>query len=307
MGWNEDSLHRWMSRTLAPRGLAAGFGNDAAVLAGRLERAVLCVDQAIEGVHFLAGAPQPAVARKACARALSDLAASGAFPRAVLLALRAPRGESEARLRQLVRGVAGEASRHGAQLVGGDTSCAPGPLSLTVTAVGELGRASRAVSRSRARAGQIVVATGPFGGSGLGRHLRIEPRFDAGRWLVRLGATAMMDVSDGLALDLWRIARASKVEIALGHVPIHRDARRAARRSGRPALHHALFDGEDHELVATLPATAVPRALREAAKRFPNFALLGAVRRGAGLRYPRAEDGEELVEFDGRGGWVHGA
>jgi thiamine-monophosphate kinase len=296
-----------MSRTLVPRRLAAGFGNDAAVLAGRLERPVLCVDQAIEGVHFVASAPQLAVARKACARALSDLAASGALPRAVLLALRAPRDESEARLRKLVRGVAGEASRHGAELVGGDTACATGPLSLAVTAVGELGRGARAISRSRARAGQVVVATGPFGGSRLGRHLRIQPRFDAGRWLVRLGATAMMDVSDGLALDLWRIARASEVEIVLGHVPIHRDARRAARRSGRSALHHALFDGEDHELVASLPASAVPRALREAALHCPNFAVLGNVRRGAGLRYPSAENGEELIEFSGRGGWVHGA
>jgi thiamine-monophosphate kinase len=307
VGWNEDSLHRWMNRTLAPRRLAAGFGNDAAVLAGSLDRAVLCVDQAIEGVHFLASAPQRDVARKACARALSDLAASGARPRAVLLALRAPRGESEARLRQLIGGVAREAERHGADLVGGDTACAEGPLALTVSAVGELGRTARAVSRSRARPGQVVVATGPFGGSGLGRHLRIEPRFAAGRWLASLGASAMMDVSDGLALDLSRIARASKVALHIGYVPIHRDARKLARRSGRPALQHALFDGEDHELVATLPAAAVPRALRQAEKYCPGLALLGNVRRGAGLLYPRAEDGEELVEFDGRGGWVHGS
>jgi len=307
VSWNEDSLHRWLQRRLAPHGLAAGLGNDAAVLRASVERPVLCADQALEGVHFEAGARAALVGRKACARALSDLAASAAEPRAVLLTVRAPRSEAEARLRSLIGAVEAEALRHGASLVGGDLACGPGPLSLSVSALGELGARTTPVSRARARAGQVLVATGPFGGSLLGRHLRIEPRFAAGRWLVELGATAMMDVSDGLALDLSRIARASRVALFVGHVPIHRDARRRAKHSGRSALSHALFDGEDHELVATLPSASVERAVRDARRRFPGFAVLGNVRRGQGVWLPRAEDSEEVSLYDGRGGWIHGA
>lgn len=305
MSWNEDSLHRWLAK-LPKRRASVDFGNDAAVLAQALRRPAVCVDALIEGVHFLEGAAPAAVGRKACARALSDLAATGAVPRAVLLALRAPREADERYLRQLIAGVDARARAHGAELVGGDTSCASGPLSLTVTAVGELGARLTPPSRRRARAGQVVVASGAFGGSLLGRHLRFEPRFAAGRWLLELGATALMDVSDGLALDLWRIARASNVAIDVGCVPVHRDARRAAERSGRSALQHALHDGEDHELVATLPQRSVLRALREAPERCPGFTLLGNVRRGRGLRIPRDESSEELVEFRGEGGWIHG-
>lgn len=305
MTWNEDALHRWLARR--PRSRAAlDFGNDAAVLAQALKRPVVCVDAVVEGVHFARGTQARLAGAKACARALSDLAASGAEPRAVLLALRAPRAESETRLRALIAAVDSTARSHGAALVGGDTTCAEGPLALTVTALGEFVARGKLPSRSRARAGQVVVATGAFGGSLLGRHLRIEPRFEAARWLLGLGATAMMDVSDGLALDLSRIARASGVAIDIGVVPVHPDARRRARQSGRAALSHALHDGEDHELVATLPGSAVLRALREAPRRCPGFTLLGNVRRGTGLRIPRDERSEELVPFAGEGGWIHG-
>ena len=305
MAWDEDSLHRWLARRPRPK-RTLERGNDAAVLASALARPVVCVDQVVEGVHFVAGDTARSIGWKACARALSDLAASVATPRAVLLALRAPRDSDERRLRGLIDAVERCARAHGAELVAGDTVCARGPLALAVTGIGELPDGLRPMSRARARAGQVLVATGAFGGSLRGRHLRIRPRFEAARWLAGLGATAMMDVSDGLALDVWRIARASQVAIDIGAVPIHRDARRQAAETGRAALQHALYDGEDHELLATLPGRSVLRALREAPERCPGFALLGNVRRGRGLRVPRSEDSEALVAYRGRGGWVHG-
>ena len=115
-----------------------------------------------------------------------------------------------------------------------------------------------------------------------------------------------MDVSDGLALDLARLAARSKVRIELETVPIHPDARRLARKTGHAPREHALSDGEDHELIATLPQKAVLRALREAPERCSGFALLGNVRRGRGLRIPRDEQSDALVAFAGRGGWIHG-
>jgi thiamine-monophosphate kinase len=306
VSWSEASLHRYSRVLLGSASASERVGNDAAVLRAPLARPVVCVDQTIEGVHFEAGTSAARAGRKACARALSDLAASAAEPRAVLLALRAPREANEAYLRGLIHAVAATAKHFGAALVGGDTSCARGPLAMSVTAIGSLPASFRPVSRDRARPGQVVVASGPFGGSSLGRHLAIEPRFAAGRWLVELGATAMMDVSDGLALDLSRIAALSNVRIDLGTVPIHRDARRMARRSGRSAHEHALCDGEDHELVATLPLFELTRALRMAPRYCPGLVVLGRVRAGRGLFVARDEGSDELVRWNGRGGWLHG-
>lgn len=305
MTWDELSLHRWLERALGAEALAAGLGNDAATLARSLRRPVACVDQLVQGVHYAPGTPLERAGRKACARALSDLAASAAMPRVVLAALRAPKTARERDLRALLRGVDRCAREHGASLVGGDIACARGPLSLAVTALGELA-APRAVSRAGARSGDVLVATGPFGGSRLGRHLRIEPRLAAGAWLARRGARALMDVSDGLGIDLARLARASGVRIELERVPLHRDALRAARRDGRSALAHALDDGEDHELVAALPRSALARVQREAPRVCPGFAVLGSVRAGSGLWVPH-EDREGVRRlWDARRGWVHG-
>ncbi len=301
MSWNEDRLHRWLATWPRARLLAGSPGHDAAVLRRLAGRAVVCTDQVVEGVHFEAGARHALVGRKAAGRVLSDLAATAARPRALLLALDAPERLSDRDVRALVTAVRDTAARHGAELVAGDSCASKGPLRLSVTGIGELTGTRRPVGRDRARPGQVVVVTGAVGGSLLGRHLRIRPRFDAGSALHASGATALMDVSDGLALDLFRIARASRVaiELDLSAVPIHADARRLARRSGRTALDHALHDGEDHELVATLSASALARA------RVRGLQVIGRVVAGSGLR---------LVDDRGRkrrwslenGGWLHG-
>lgn len=305
MAWNELALHRWIARTLGARAREPFAGDDAASLAGALRRPVVCVDQVIVGVHVEASSPPRLWGRKACARALSDLAASAADPRAVLCALRAPAEAHERTLRAILRGVEDEARLHGAALVGGDLACSPGPLGLSVSAVGEGGKL-RAPGRGGARPGDVLVATGPLGGSLLGRHLRLVPRLAEGRWLVQRGARAMIDVSDGLALDAARLARASGVRLDLDEVPVHRDARRAARLDGRPALHHALFDGEDHELLAAVPARAWPRLAREAAESCPRLARIGHVRAGRGVHARIDGEDEPARRVDGLGGWVHG-
>jgi thiamine-monophosphate kinase len=113
-----------------------------------------------------------------------------------------------------------------------------------------------------------------------------------------------MDVSDGLAWDLFRLGRASRVAIELQHVPIHPDARRAARRSGRTALDHALHDGEDHELLAAVPRSKLG-GLRAAAKRAGvPLVCIGVARRGAGLTL--VMDGERQAWHPDQGGWKHG-
>lgn len=304
MAWSEDRLHRWLARRPTPAGLAGDTGHDAAVLVAVPGRDVACVDQVVEGVHVDRGESPRRVGAKAACRALSDLAATAARPRALLVALRAPQATAEAHLRALLTAVDGAGTKYGAPLVGGDLACAPGPLSLAVTALGTFESSGRPPSRARARAGQVVLLTGPVGGSALGRHLRIRPRLEEGRWLAGCGATAMMDVSDGLAWDLYRLARRAGVHIDLERVPVHRDARRAARESGRDASDHALHDGEDHELLVTLPRRALKRVLAEAGAHCPGLVVVGRVSAGRGLRVPA--DGGLRSWRPGSGGWRHG-
>ncbi len=207
-GWSESSVHRWLFATQRPRGLAAKFGHDAATLTRNLTRPVLCIDQCIEGVHFAPGTSARLAGAKAAARALSDLAASAALPRALLFSASFPPETRESFIRAAIQSVADSARRFGCELVGGDLACARGPVVLSVAAIGELGPGGRAPSRDLVRSGDIVLITGAVGGSQLGRHLRIEPRIAEGRWLWQHGARAMTDLSDGLARDVARLAAA---------------------------------------------------------------------------------------------------
>lgn len=303
MGWSEARLHDWLAGSRTDRALP---GHDAAVLRASAGRPVVCTDQTIEGVHFEALTPARAVGAKAAGRALSDLAATAARPRALLLALSAPAATEERWIRGAIGGVRRMARAYGAELVGGDLACAAGPRALNVTALGDLAGRGRPPGRDRARPGQRLVVTGALGGSLLGRHLRLRPRIDEGRWLYARGATAMMDVSDGLARDVDRLARASgvRIDMEVAAVPVHRDARRAARKSGLSALEHALGDGEDHELVASLSPAHLVRVTREAARRCPGLRTIGTVRHGRGLHL--VYDGR-TERWDGKGGWLHGS
>lgn len=304
MSWSEDNLHRWLAGRERPACLSGSVGHDAAVLRPWSGRSVVCTDQVVAGVHAKLDVSAGLLGRKAAARALSDLAATAARPRALLLALRAPAQADEGYLRRLIGAVDREGRRMGAPLVGGDLTCSPGPLSLAVTAHGSLSGKQKPPGRDRIRPGHIILCTGPCGGSLLGRHLRIAPRIEQGRWLHRNGATALMDVSDGLAWDLFRLGRASRVAVDLQHVPIHPDARRAARKSGRTALDHALHDGEDHELLAAVPRSKWGGLLAAAKRAGVRVLSIGAARKGAGLTL--VMDGERHAWHPEQGGWKHG-
>lgn len=300
-GWSEDALHRWLAEQPWPVGLAGSRGHDAAVLHGLEGRPVTCTDQCIEGVHFETEAEPAVVGAKAVLRCLSDLAATAARPVAVTLAVRAPAAQTDAQLQALISGARAAAAKHGAELVAGDLAQAPGPLGLTVSALGAYERVDVPPGRDRAVAGQGIFLSGPVGGSlAAGRHLAPVPRFDAAARAAH--ATAMMDVSDGLAWDIFRLLRASGVAgcLELDAVPVHADATNQAGGNWLRALDAALHDGEDHELLATagdpLPAPWVQ---------------IGEVLEGDGLRLASTDPTlEPLVGPWTRGagrGWNHGA
>lgn len=305
MSWSEQSLHAWLLQREAPPCLQGSRGHDAAVLSELGGRPVVCVDQTIEGVHFERGTPAPRVGRKAAGRALSDLAATAARPSALLLGLSAPLAAEEAWIRAAIEAVDREARRFGAGLVGGDLACVEAPLALSVSALGSLAGHRRPPGRDRAQVGDALLISGPVGGSLLGRHLEIEPRVELGQWFFEHGACVLMDVSDGLARDLDRIARASSVRIDLEAIPLHADAQRAAARSGRTPLEHGLNDGEDHELLITLPRSAWEGLAVEAQARFPGLQAIGQIRAGSGL-WIADPAGTLARRWEGRGGWLHG-
>jgi thiamine-monophosphate kinase len=237
-----------------------GPGDDAAVVAAPDGRVVATTDVLVEGVHFRRDwSTAYDVGRKAAAANLADIAAMGARGTALLVGLAAPADLPVAWSLELTDGLRDEAEVVGASVVGGDVVRSE-TLVISVTALGDLdGR--QPVTRGGAQVGDVVVLAGELGRSaaGLGlltagdregelvdAHRRPTPPYDMGPVLALAGATAMCDVSDGLVADVGHIARASNVHIDLD-----------------TADDLFLTGGEDHALVATLPARAdLPAGVR---------------------------------------------
>jgi thiamine-monophosphate kinase len=228
-------------RLLGERGLALGIGDDAALLPDGL---VATQDALVEGVHFRLDRITPReLGFRAAAVNISDLAASGARPEALLVALGAPAGTEVEDVLELYEGIA----EAGVPVVGGDTTRAD-RLVLAVTA---LGRSDRVPGRGGARPGDLLVVTGPLGASGAafradGGYVRPPIRVEEGVRLART-ATAMLDLSDGISQDAGHIAARSgcRVVVDLDAVPL-----------AAGATVHDLGFGEDYELLAAVPDPA---------------------------------------------------
>lgn len=310
-GWNELRLHAWLAQRPAPRQLEGSRQHDAAVL-GRLGgRPVMCCDQVVLGVHAEHDVDPALFGAKVVLRTLSDLAATAAEPVAVTLAGRFEDERDETWIRAVIEGASDAAERHGAGLVAGDLSGGSGPAGLTATALGRLPGERQPPGRDRGRAGQVLICTGPLGGSRAGRHLRIEPRLRAGRALHELGATALIDVSDGLQLDAERLAQASGLALVLDTLPVHEDALVAAGGDRSVAQRAALSDGEDHELLATLDAAAAARFLERAGEfGVPAATRIGTLQETTDLRagvWLRLDPDHPACRPPGLGGYVHGS
>ncbi|MFT7464579.1 MAG: thiamine-monophosphate kinase [Pseudohongiellaceae bacterium] len=255
MSFSEDEFIRWVTEpvlTAAGGGLPAvpalqvGPGDDAAVLA---DGTILCVDTVVEGVHFTKNAPPQSIARKALGACLSDVCAMGAVAEAVLVSVQLAPGWDA---RALASGLRLWAQRFGVAMAGGDTvGAGVGGLAVSVTATGRLPEGADPWLRSGAQPGDLLVVSGPLGGSRSGRHLDVSPRADLVS-VLRLSDTpvhAAMDLSDGLAVDLPRLLAASGVGAVIhgATVPIHSDV-----PAGGERLNAALADGEDFELLLSL-------------------------------------------------------
>ncbi|WP_133740586.1 thiamine-phosphate kinase [Actinorugispora endophytica] len=254
-----------------------GPGDDAAVVRAPDRRVVATTDMLVEGRHFRRDWSGPRdVGHKAAAQNLADVAAMGARPTALLLGLAAPADLPTRWVEEFGDGLQAECAVAGAAVVGGDTVRSDS-LTVSITALGDL-RGGRAVRRDGAAPGDVVAVAGDLGLSAAGlallragraeredaclaAHRRPAPPYAAGPRAAELGATAMLDVSDGLVQDLGHIAAASAVRVALRRgalrvPPALAEAVGLLNRigaTGRDPVDFMLAGGEDHALAATFP------------------------------------------------------
>ncbi|TDC28258.1 thiamine-phosphate kinase [Micromonospora sp. 15K316] len=299
-------IERVTARLPAGPATLLGPGDDAAVIAAPDARVAASTDVLVEGRHFRRdwGSARD-IGHRAAAANLADIAAMGATPTALLVALCLPPGLELSWAEELADGLAAEAGTVGASVVGGDMSASP-TLTIAVTALGDLGGRAP-VRRGGARPGDVVALAGRTGYAAAGltvlsrgfrtprllveAYRRPEVPYAAGPQAARLGATAMIDVSDGLLADLGHVARASGVA-----VDVRRDAfevpaqmRDAAQALGADPYAWLLGGGEDHALAATFPPdVALPAPWRP----------IGAVTAGSGVTVDGAE-------YAGSPGWDH--
>lgn len=305
---SEDELVRAIRKVLSGEapGVVIGIGDDAAVVDAGPHHTILTTDMLVEGVHFeRAAASAHDIGHKALTVNISDVAAMGGSPRFALVSIGIPPDTETSWVIELYAGIREAAGDYGLAVIGGDTNSA-GKVVLSVTVVGAVAR-DHAVTRSGARRGDRLVVTGSLGAAAGGfrlaqaephevrealasewgrrlvqAHLRPAARVGEGETLASAGATAMIDISDGLALDLSRLCAESGVgaTVTLADVPVADGLEDLAKAlEGRiDPLDLALHGGEDYELLATLPADAVEGAAEKLAERFgTGLSVIGAV------------------------------
>ncbi|HEX8631392.1 MAG TPA: thiamine-phosphate kinase [Catenuloplanes sp.] len=283
-----------------------GPGDDAAVVAASDGRVVASTDVLVEGRHFRRDwSTGVEVGHRAAAANLADIVAMGAAPTALLVALCMPPDLDVRWAEDLADGLAAEAAQVNASVVGGDMSASP-TLTIAVTALGDL-HGQQPVVRSAARPGDVVALAGRLGYAAAGytvlsrgfrtpkllveAYRRPEVPYAAGPTAGRLGATAMIDVSDGLLSDLGHIATASRVAIDLRRdaFDVPAQMRDAASALGVDPYSWVLGGGDDHALAATFPpGVSLPEP----------WQLIGTVTQGSGVTV----DGKAWL---GRPGWDH--
>lgn len=291
--------------------IRVGIGDDAAVTEPGGATAT-SVDALVEGVHFSREhATLAQIGRKALATALSDLAAMGAEPGEAYLVLFVPPDLSEQDCLDLLDGAAGLAASSGVRLAGGDVTRAP-RLAVSATVVGHAQSPEDFVRRDGAAPGEVLVLTGELGGAAAGlaaleqperarglaaadleslhrRQIEPQARLDAGRALAAAGATAMIDLSDGLGGDARHLAAASGVGLRIDAAALPLASGVVEVAGGeREGLELAVGGGEDYELLAALPAERFDEAVAAVGATGCRLSRIGEVvpAEGVAIRLP---------------------
>lgn len=257
--------------------VVCGIGDDAAVIAYTKDRYLLyTVDMLIEGVDFTNKALPGDLGHKALACSLSDIAAMGGIPRHALVSLGLRRSINKIKfIEGFYKGMSKLAKRFKVSIVGGDLSASEKTV-IDVFVVGEVER-GRLVLRSSAKVGDSIFVSGSLGGSIYGKHLSFVPRIDEARYLTgNYKINSMIDISDGLSLDLYRMCKSSRVGAVIYEelIPVSRAAK---------SKNEALYMGEDFELLFTLSAKEARRLIKEKGDVFRKIGSIVKERRGLKL------------------------
>ena len=280
----EDRLIALLTRRLVVGSdVRTGVGDDCAIIGAPRARhwQLLKTDAVVENIHFRPEEDLRRVGWKALCRAMSDVAAMGGIPLHALVTVAVAGDTRVSEVKALYSGLRAAARKFDVSIVGGETSRSPGPLFISIALSGRVERA-RCVTRGGGAPGDLLYVTGRLGGAQRGRHLTFIPRIAEARWLVlHFKVHAMMDLSDGLAADLPRMARASRCDFSI-------DEDLLPRASGC-SVRDALSDGEDFELLFALAPEHAARLARMWRTRFPKIPLtrIGSLTRkgkGSGLR-----------------------
>jgi thiamine-monophosphate kinase len=318
-----DLIARYFAPLAAGRAGAAGLIDDAAFL--EIDPAmelVVTADATVGEVHFLSQDPPALIARKALRVNLSDLAAKGARPLAYFMTVALPPELDEPWIAAFCSGLAADQAEFGIALMGGDTTSTPGPLTLSITALGLVPR-GLALKRSAARAGDAVLVSGTLGDAALGlmalreglatlppdeerrqlvdRYRLPRPRCALGPLLAESRLVhAAMDVSDGLVADLGHVCKASGVgaEIETARLPLSTAAAAALERE--PALMtRVLAGGDDYEILFTAPAENLDAIAGIARRLDLPLTVIGRMTSGEGVRVIGADGADVALESAG--------
>ena len=266
----EDLLIKRITKNL-PLGkdVLAGAGDDCAVIKSSDPESyiLLKIDSVIEGIHYLKSTPPSAVGYKAISRAISDIAAMGGKPKHAMIGLSIRPNCTVSYVTSLYHGLSKASSPYNISIVGGETTnCSKnGTQSVTISLTGEV-RKDLCCFRSNGRSGQSLFVTGKLGKSINGRHLSFTPRIEEAQWLTRnFKITAMIDLSDGLASDLPRLAKSSNCGYSI-------DTNKIPRSRGA-SIDEALCDGEDYELLFAISSKDCYKLEEAWGEKFPNLLL----------------------------------
>ncbi|MBL4758071.1 MAG: thiamine-phosphate kinase [Rhizobiales bacterium] len=306
---NEDTLIARYFAPLATHAGARGLLDDAALVSvPEGSELVVTLDTLVEGVHFRKTDPADLIARKALRVNLSDLAAKGAKPHSYFLSLGLNKNWSEDWIARFVSGLKSDQEEFGLSLFGGDTTMSPGPLTISITAMGLVDK-GKMVARYNARAGDMVFITGTIGDAALGlqvesthnpsdaflqqRYLLPEPRTGLVDALATY-ANAAMDISDGLLGDLQKMCLASGVgaSIERNKIPLSLAAQEWLLRS-QDIWDKILIGGDDYEILAAVPGMNVTKFVDAARVAGIDVTWLGQFEKTGGIRL--SENGNQLI------------
>ncbi len=297
---DEFSFIEYLKKKIPARGrVRLGIGDDAAVLdIAKDKMLAVSTDVIVENVDFRIKTLSPEkIGRKALAVNLSDIAAMGASPSAFVISIGKPARVTTTWLKRFYSGLLALATQYDVPCIGGDLSRSK-EFFANVTIFGEVSL-DHLVKRSGATHGDWIAVTGALGGSIIRHHYDFTPRVREGVFIAgHITPTAMIDISDGLVQDLTHILKASKVGavLDLDKIPVSRDAKKMSSGSKMKALSHALSDGEDFELLFTVPPWQKMMLAKSWRKKFPKVPLawIGKIE-GKAPRISWRRDGERIL------------